>query len=97
MAAVFWDRKRVLMVEFMQQGTTISEVYCTTTKNCIRPIRTKGLECWRNGLALLYGIVHPHTAAPQTQALLEHFSLGLFDHPVYSLNLATSNHHCLPT
>jgi hypothetical protein len=29
--------------------------------------------------------------------LLEHFSLGLFDHPVYSLNLATSNHHCLPT
>jgi hypothetical protein len=26
---VFWDRKGVLMVEFMQQGTTItSEVYC---------------------------------------------------------------------
>jgi hypothetical protein len=29
MAAVFWDRKGVLMGEFMQQGTTItSEVYC---------------------------------------------------------------------
>jgi acyl-CoA thioesterase len=26
-AAVFWDRKGVLMVEFMQQGTTMSEVY----------------------------------------------------------------------
>jgi hypothetical protein len=25
-AAVFWDRKLVLMVEFMQQGTTMSEV-----------------------------------------------------------------------
>jgi hypothetical protein len=24
MAAVFWDRKGVLMVEFMQQGTTIT-------------------------------------------------------------------------
>jgi hypothetical protein len=23
MASVFWDRKRVLMVEFLQQGTTI--------------------------------------------------------------------------
>jgi hypothetical protein len=29
----FWDRKGVLMVEFMQQGTTItSEVYCETLK-----------------------------------------------------------------
>jgi hypothetical protein len=34
MATVFWDRKGVLMVEFMQQGTTItSEVYCENTKN----------------------------------------------------------------
>jgi hypothetical protein len=31
MTTVFWDRKRVLMVEFMQQGTTImSEVYFET-------------------------------------------------------------------
>jgi hypothetical protein len=33
MATVFWDRKGVLMVEFMQQGsTTMSEVYCETKK-----------------------------------------------------------------
>jgi hypothetical protein len=33
MATDFWDRKGVLMVEFMQQGTTIkSEVYCGTLK-----------------------------------------------------------------
>jgi hypothetical protein len=33
MTSVFWDRKGVLMVEFMQQGTTItSEVYCETLK-----------------------------------------------------------------
>jgi hypothetical protein len=32
-ATVFWDSKRVLMMEFMQQGTTItSEVYCGTVK-----------------------------------------------------------------
>jgi hypothetical protein len=31
MATVFWDRKGVLMVEFMQQGTTMtSQVYCET-------------------------------------------------------------------
>jgi hypothetical protein len=32
MATVFWDRKGVLMVEFMQQGTTVLEVYCETLK-----------------------------------------------------------------
>jgi hypothetical protein len=33
MAAVFWDRKGELMVEFMQQGTTmLSEVCCETLK-----------------------------------------------------------------
>jgi hypothetical protein len=33
MATVLWDRKGVLMVEFMQQGTTImSEVYWETLK-----------------------------------------------------------------
>jgi hypothetical protein len=33
MATVSWDSKGVLMVEFMQQGTTkMSEVYCETLK-----------------------------------------------------------------
>jgi hypothetical protein len=33
MATVFWDRKGVLMVELMQQGTTITSwVYCETLK-----------------------------------------------------------------
>jgi hypothetical protein len=46
MATVFWERKGLLMVEFMQQGTTITpEVYCRTLKNCIGPFRTKGMEC----------------------------------------------------
>jgi hypothetical protein len=31
-AAVFWDKKGVLMVEFMLQGTTMSEVYRETLK-----------------------------------------------------------------
>jgi hypothetical protein len=42
MATVFWDRKGVLMVEFMQQGTTItSEVYCGKIKKLPRTIRKK--------------------------------------------------------
>jgi hypothetical protein len=46
MAAVFWGRKGVLMVEFMHQGTTVmSEVYCETLKKCVGPFRAKGMEC----------------------------------------------------
>jgi acyl-CoA thioesterase len=36
MAAVFWDRKGLLMAEFMQQGITVmSEVYCKTLKETV--------------------------------------------------------------
>jgi hypothetical protein len=35
MVALFWDRKGVLIVDFIQQGTTItSEMYCETLRNC---------------------------------------------------------------
>jgi hypothetical protein len=46
MAAIFWDRKGVLTVEFMQKRTTITqEVYSETRKDCVDPFRTKGVEC----------------------------------------------------
>jgi hypothetical protein len=41
-ATVFWNRKAVLMVEFMQQGTTISQAYCKTLKKLRRVIQNKG-------------------------------------------------------
>jgi hypothetical protein len=42
----FLSQSRMLMVEFMQQGTTItSEVYCQALENYVGPFRTKGLEC----------------------------------------------------
>jgi hypothetical protein len=47
MKTVFRERKGVLMVEFMQQGTTVTtEVYYETLKNCVGPITTKDVECW---------------------------------------------------
>jgi hypothetical protein len=44
--SVFWDCKGVLMVEFVQQGTSeaTSEMYFKTLKNCIGPFKTKGVE-----------------------------------------------------
>jgi histone-lysine N-methyltransferase SETMAR len=97
MANVLWDRKGVLTVEFMQQGTTMtSEVYCEThtQKNCVGPaIQNKRREMLTSGVVLLHDNAGPYTiTAALTRALLEHFNWELFDHPYYSPDLAPSDY-----
>jgi hypothetical protein len=74
----------VLIVEFMQQGITItSEVYCGTLEKLHGAIQNKRramLQTFGVLVVLLHDNVHPHTAA-STQALLENFNWELFDHP----------------
>jgi hypothetical protein len=87
-AAVFLDKKGVLMVEFMQHGTTItSEVYCKTLNELCRAIQNKRDGTLTSGEMFLHDNVCPHTGAC-TGALIKHFSWELFDHPPYSLYLA---------
>jgi transposase len=93
MAAVFWDRKGVLMVEFMQQGTTMtSEVYCKTPEKPRRAIQNKRCGMLTSVVVLLRGNVRLHTAA-RTRLLLEHCSWELFVHPPYTPDLAPSYYH----
>jgi transposase len=78
------------MVEFMQQGTTItSEVYCETLKKLRRAIQNKMCGMLTYGIMLLHDNARPHTStAARTRALLEHFNWELFDHPPYNPDLA---------
>jgi transposase len=94
METVFWVRKRMLMVEFMQQGTTItSEVYCETLKrNVRRTIRNKRRRMLTPGVVLLHNNARPHTA-PRTREQLEHFNWELFVLPPYRPDLAPSDYH----
>jgi hypothetical protein len=68
-AAVYWDRKVVLMVEFMQQRTTVtSHSILRNTKNSVGPLRTKAwnadIRCsaplWQ--CAAAYICTHSNTA-----------------------------------
>jgi hypothetical protein len=65
MATLFWDRKGVLVVDFMQQGmTTKSVVYCKTLRKLCRAIQNK-----KHGM-LTYGEVLLHDNAEVKQSLL---------------------------
>jgi hypothetical protein len=81
MATVFWDRKGILLTEFMAPGTTItSEVYCETLNKLRRPIENKRRGMLTKVVVLLHDNARPHTAA-RTKALLQQFNWEIFEHP----------------
>jgi transposase len=87
----------VLMIEFMQQGTTItSEVYCETLWKLHRAIQNKRCEMLTSGVVLFHDNERLHTAA-HTWALLEHFNWELFNHPPYSPDFTPVTTICFPT
>jgi hypothetical protein len=95
MATIFWDKKEVLMVEFMQPGTAVmSEMYCKTLKELCRAIQVKRHGMLTYGIMLLCLNVRPHISTTAcTRAHLEHFNWELFDHPFYSCDLAPNDYH----
>jgi hypothetical protein len=89
MATVYLDREGVLIVEFMQQGTTItSEMYCGTLKKLRRlAIQSNRYGMLTFGMVLVHDNARPHIAA-RTRALVELFNWELFDHPSFSPDLS---------
>uniref|UniRef100_A0A1B6H603 Mos1 transposase HTH domain-containing protein n=1 Tax=Homalodisca liturata TaxID=320908 RepID=A0A1B6H603_9HEMI len=93
MATVFWDQKGVLLVEFMQQGTTITkESYCETLHRLRRAIQNKRRGMLSSGVVLIHDNARPHSANV-TKQLLQKFKWEVFDHPPYSPDLAPSDYH----
>jgi hypothetical protein len=77
MATVFWGGKGVLMVKLMQQGTTMSVVYCEKLKKKLcRVIQNKRCGILTCGVVLLHDNACPHTAA-HIQSTTEAFQMGV--------------------
>jgi len=92
MCTMFWDRKGVLLSEFLPQGSTINAgVCCNTLQKLHRMIQNK-----RHGMFSRVVLVHdntnPHTAM---QNLITTFRCEQFDHPPYSPDLAPSDFYLL--
>jgi transposase len=93
MATVFWNRKGILLTEFMALGTTItSEVYIEMLNKLQRSIQNKRRGVLTKGVVLLHDNARPLTAA-RTNALIKLFIWEIFDHPPYSPDLAPSDYH----
>jgi hypothetical protein len=87
MCRLFWDRKGVLLVDFLPQGSTINaDVYCDSLTKFLHAIQSKrhGKLSW--GVMMIHDSAHPHPAAA-TQNLITTFSWERFDHSLYSTGL----------
>lgn len=93
MASVFWDRKGIILVEFLPHGETINAArYCETLKKLRRAIQNKRRGMITKGVCLLHDNARPHTAN-LTKALLDSFGWDVLDHPPHSPDLAPSDYH----
>jgi hypothetical protein len=73
MGTVSWDHRGVLLVEFMEKGTTINAAsYCATLERLKTTIKRKRLGLVTKGVLILHNNARPHVATA-TQELLKWF------------------------
>lgn len=93
MCTVFWDRKGILLIDFLPRGETVNaDRYIETLRKLRRAIQNKRRGLLTAGVVLLHDNARPHTAR-RTTAVLREFGWELFDHPPYSPDLAPSDFH----
>ena len=79
MCTMFWDRKGVLLVDFLPQAYTINaDVCCNTLKKLHRMSQNKRRVMFSCGVVMIHDNTHPHTAM---QNLITTFGWEQFDHP----------------
>ena len=87
MATVFWDRRGILLIDFLERGLTINaDAYCETVRKLRWAIQNKRRGMLSSGIVLLHDNARPRTAA-RTAQLLQQFRWEVFDHPPYSPDL----------
>ena len=89
----FWDKKGVLLVDNLQQGSTINaKHYCALLMTLRQNIKEKCREKVSKGAILLHDNASSHTAG-ETMAKLKSLGFQVMPHPPYSLDLAPSDYH----
>ncbi|KAJ4426888.1 hypothetical protein ANN_26687 [Periplaneta americana] len=93
MCTVYWDRKGILLIDFLPRGETVNaDRYCETLQKLRRAIQNKRRGMLTAGVVLLHDNACPHTAR-RIAAVLTEFGWELFDPPAYSPDLAPRDFH----
>jgi len=93
MCTMCWNRKGVLLVDFLPQGYTINAgVCCNTLKKLHHMIQNKQRGMFSQCVAMFHDNTNPHTA---TQNLITTLGWEQFNHPPYIPDLAPSDFHLL--
>jgi histone-lysine N-methyltransferase SETMAR len=95
MASVFWDRKGLLLCEFMPAGTTINANRCETLKNLHRAIQIKRRGMLTKGVRFHQDNARPHIARVTTD-LINKFGWDTVTRKPYSPGIAPSDYHLFP-
>jgi hypothetical protein len=64
MCTVFWDRKHIMLVEFLPQGSTINVgVNCDTLKKVRHAIQNRRCGMLSQGVVMLHDNASPHISS----------------------------------
>ncbi|XP_035230245.1 histone-lysine N-methyltransferase SETMAR-like [Stegodyphus dumicola] len=86
----------MLLVEFIQPGTTINaDSYCETLRRLQRAIQNKQRGMMTSGIGLIHDNARPQSTRV-TQQLLQQFEWDIFENPPYSPDLAPSDFNLFP-
>lgn len=87
MATVFWDKKGVLLIEFMPIGTTINAAsYCETLKKLCRANQNRRRAMLMKGVYVLHDNAQPYVARDTKKP--SWIVWDMISHPPYSPDLA---------
>jgi histone-lysine N-methyltransferase SETMAR len=96
LVSVFWDKDGILLVDYLEEGTTITAEYCVALLNKLKqqPI-SKRRGKLSKGILFLEDIAAPHKAAIKHQKLAD-LQFEILKHLTYSPDLAPSEYHLFP-
>jgi histone-lysine N-methyltransferase SETMAR len=93
MATVFWDRRGILMIDWLPEGHTINSAYYIDQLNRLRvEIKNQRRGKLTHGILLLHDNARPHTSH-ETEAAIKELGFRVLPHPAYSPDLAPSDFH----
>ena len=90
MGSVFWDAKRILMLDYLQTGqTTMGQYYANLLDQLQHKIHAERLALARKKVLFHKVNAHPYTCVV-TMAKIYKLDYKLFPHPSYAPDMAPS-------